>query len=58
MLLFSLIINNDITVSFQLLAQNGDTVLMIAAENGHDAVVRVLLKEGANPSLQDKVSCE
>ena len=35
--------------------QNGDKALIWAANNGHEAVVRVLVDAGADKDLQSKV---
>ena len=40
------------------IVQNGLTALAVAAYEGHEQVVDVLLKAGANPDIQDHVcSC-
>ena len=36
--------------------QDGITALAVAAHGGHEQVVDVLLKAGANPDIQDKVT--
>ena len=41
---------------FQLYLQENWTALMAAANNGRYAVVDLLLRHGADPDMQDKVS--
>ena len=40
--------------------QNRDTALTLASDKGHESIVRDLLKSGADPNVQTKVSyvCE
>ena len=38
-----------------VVTQDGDSALMMAAENGHTGVVVELVKAGANLDLQNKV---
>ena len=38
-----------------IITQDGDTALMIAAQEGKTEVVSLLLKAGANIDLQDEV---
>ena len=38
-----------------IITQDGETALMIAAEDGDTEIVDVLVKAGANKDLQDKV---
>ena len=37
--------------------QNGYTPLMNSAKNGHSAIVKLLLENGANPNDRTKVTC-
>ena len=37
------------------MVQAGYTALMMATINGHDGIVDLLVKAGANPDVQDKV---
>ena len=38
-----------------LIIQNGMTALTVAAHEGHEQVVDMLLKAGAKPDIQEKV---
>ncbi len=44
----------DAGVAIDARAPNGDTALMVAARNGHEDVLRLLLERGANPLLSDR----
>ena len=37
--------------------QNGSTALFIASQNGHTAVVKLLLEAKAKPDVPNKVTC-
>ena len=39
-----------------IIQEDGATALIMAAHEGHEQVVGVLMKAGANPDIQDKVT--
>ena len=49
--------SHAVTITFSTI-QNGCTALQQASRKGHQKVVELLLRAGANPDLQDKVRTE